>query len=1476
MSAKPARPRRWRKWCKRIAILAVVLIIVGRLSLALWLPSVLASSVAGLGLDATYEDFDLSMLGGDVELRHVDVRDSARPDAEPLAHIEYARLDIDISALWLFDLRVHRVEVDGLDVHLERAADGKWILPSPEASETEGAPEEVEVEPEDAAEPQPWDLSSPVQLDAVRIQHARVQVKDAYRNRDTYIEAQFRASDLGHPTRPMRIAAHVFGPDVVDALTFEASGRAQPQRALLDAELMVRGLRPGAFADVLQSAGVRPEATRLGARLALHVGAESAADTPQLDVQIGLDEFRASADSIEGARIGTVFAAATLRPGEIDVAEVRLTNVGVETARTTGGVLRALGFGVAPDEGGAPVAMPDEPAPEAPVASSEPFRWRVRHIEVENIDCKCADSSSGEELLLGAAVDSLIVDDLGIDRRATITGRGRVAPIGAEWILDGSVELGQGGEFDVATMLRVSSLDLTDFASVLESLGVDHVVANATFESRVHAHAKRIGQTDALDMRAELTDTALTEADTVLFRIGALEADARLDGPKVTVPTASLRDVRCTQLATLSGVRISNVVAGEDATTIGSVDLEKLRVTQAGLALVADGKVGPIAPGQEIPLELEFDIEGKSEHLRIAGSLGLGDATDVELELAATGLRPGGALDGFLPPGQRIDLENGRLDLKIAANVRPRADGVGNAIRATIRDVALRDGESGEAEFGIREVLVDVPQVGAEDGPIHVRDLAVRGLTLAAVKDEDDWHVAGLRISPVETEPGVAKTDEEAPTDPTAPPTEVTMPPTVLVERVAFELSEFSVQERDTEPLRARLDLRNTAPLAVIAPEPTDLPPWQFELTASAGDALEQLLVRLEAHPWQLEPIFTAALDLRGLRGEPVHTALPSALGDLDLREIDGGHARVFAQATLQLQRRAPTEFDLSRAFGVQAEVTDLAFHATADGPELAGIDSVFLNAPRVGGGAGAIHVAELAVDGITGKIRKDEAGMHLLGLTIPPAKTKDASTSPEDVVVVDAGFESKPDKAPPPPATIRVDRVDVNGLDFEYRDDTTEPPFVMPLDELAVSVQNFRTGESNETPARFELVLGAGDAELPKRTKASSAIAGFLASAGKAIGGMSDEGGTETRPILDELVVSGAIVPSENPTGNVDVDIRGLELLAFRGPAVQSGVEIGDGVFDGTVRVKLEENNKVSVRSGFDFRDLVIDEPPGGPISTYLKLPAPLQSVLFVLKNDQDEIKVPLEIESDAGGEISGGAIAGAAVSSFGSIVTDAIASSPFRATGTVTGLLGFGEAEELPPEANVAIQFPDACIEPPDGSLEAIQPLLDVAGDDEIAVVLQPLLGLADLERAEILATPSADDQRELVEQLRQTKRELWRSRAVLSTELRTRRMLGDDVGASETLEELRGIDAEIGVTEGALDSVLALMRPRADRGKARRGRSLALEIAASRTAAVVEMLTAAGVDEERIEVRRPRLPGSIPLEQGLVALTPRRRSE
>ena len=82
--ARPPR-RGWiRRWTRRLVIVALLLAVGLRIAIAVWLPDAVHAWAEDVGIDCRIEGFDLSLLGGDLELRHVEVRGLEATDAHDL------------------------------------------------------------------------------------------------------------------------------------------------------------------------------------------------------------------------------------------------------------------------------------------------------------------------------------------------------------------------------------------------------------------------------------------------------------------------------------------------------------------------------------------------------------------------------------------------------------------------------------------------------------------------------------------------------------------------------------------------------------------------------------------------------------------------------------------------------------------------------------------------------------------------------------------------------------------------------------------------------------------------------------------------------------------------------------------------------------------------------------------------------------------------------------------------------------------------------------------------------------------------------------------------------------------------------------------------------------------------------------------------------------------------------------------------
>lgn len=900
-------------------------------------------------------------------------------------------------------------------------------------------------------------------------------------------------------------------------------------------------------------------------------------------------------------------------------------------------------------------------------------------------------------------------------------------------------------------------------------------------------------------------------------------------------------------------------------------------------------------------------VPGDLDSLRIDGTSTI-DPTDLRtrVELALDGLRSG-PLAAYLPPGTEITMTDGRLRMALKAELREAPSGSQSVVVA-LDGLALTDGE--RPLVSVAELSLDVPTLDlgerpgagpddeADGGTLQIAELALRGVTAEATNTPDGLEIAGMRFGPppvADPEDGAPSPGPEAPAaavggDPApaaaAAAGESTEPvlPTVGLDKLEIELARFRYRdttgETAAEPLDLSARIRNVEPWVLLRPDPEELAPLALALEAAATPLVDAVRVDVTAAPWAADPHFTLDLAVDGIHGDRITDVLPSLAETLHGRELANGTFTTKADALLSLRRRFPTDIDLSRGFGVEATIEDVHLRAEPDGPLLVGVNEVLVEAPAISPSRTQIKLAE--IHGVHGTMVIDDEGTHVAGITLlaPPQpaegegdpedapQTGDPVAEPEPTPVADTGSETE----------FRLDNLLVSGVTFTLEDRTTEVPLIVPITNVDLELQRFTTRAFSEPiPMSFAAIVNAGEVPLPKRAKASSLLAGMLSAAGRALSGGDDEAEIENRPMLDEFALQGRIQFYPALDGRIRSSLSGLELTALRGPASAAGVEIGDGIYDSGIDVRMDQG-AVRANASFAFGDLSLDEPPDGLISSYLKLPAPLDAVLFALKDESDQITIPLEVEVGKGGELDPGALAAEAVSVLGSIIADAVAASPFRAAGAVTGALGFGggEAEDLS-QRRRNLLFSPASTELPEDVRMTLMPLVERCLDDEtIGLVLTHRFGVRDLELAMRRANPGREATAALLEGLRQDRTELQIDREAAGAAAQVHLATGRRYLAQRETARLRALDEELAEIEDAIDQAVRLLRPGAERRAPRRTKATALGIGNTRLLTIrrwlIEQLGPGG--EDRVEVRKARLAEPAGTQGGIVTTTPVRR--
>lgn len=302
----------WRDLCAlrwfRVVVLVAGVILVLRLGLGLLLSRAIDLAIAPRGLACSWEGLDLSILSGRGDVRHLTISDREKPAAksepETLAVIDYADFDMELLPLLAGKLRIRRLEIDGMQVDLERDPDGTWNLERhlgaaapPETSRSEpAAPAEAKVEIRSV------DLAPPASIEALRLQDVWIHLVDhTFADpiaRDLHVDAGI--TDFYSADRRMRFSATLTGDRVLDGAHVEGDALWTREKIALELRAQLGGLRPRELAPWLEPLGVRPSCDSIQGRLAAHVDAEvTGKDRDAVRLRANVSDVVLAADGIE-------------------------------------------------------------------------------------------------------------------------------------------------------------------------------------------------------------------------------------------------------------------------------------------------------------------------------------------------------------------------------------------------------------------------------------------------------------------------------------------------------------------------------------------------------------------------------------------------------------------------------------------------------------------------------------------------------------------------------------------------------------------------------------------------------------------------------------------------------------------------------------------------------------------------------------------------------------------------------------------------------------------------------------------------------------------------------------------------------------------------------------------------------------------------------------------------------------------------
>lgn len=1169
------------------------------------------------------------------------------------------------------------------------------------------------------------------------------------------------------------------------------------------------------------------------------------------------------------------------------------------------------------DPKAAPPVAPPKPARTRPkkAATSRPpihvarVRWTDTKIRYSD------ESIDGSEPLeisdLGIEVDDLFIADApGSDApRGQVRGWIALPGVAESLRLDGTLTPIPGGT-RLEAKVTGENLNGDRLGPYLATVGMKETFDSGSLELALIAHFSMEGET--LRAGLELRGFELRDGDVTWLACGSLEIPqvtieqgriaiepVAIDAPRLRVARHDDGTWETLGVRTLSN-RLDKEKTAEvldqppppppDLGAAPTIQFGGLRLTGATLQLVdaksqrdwlarTDFELAPFAWSKELSRSewsLKASIDGAAESITVDGDLRAShDRFGAALAVRARGIGHELA-NALLPPELRVELADGEFAADVSFQSQTHEAG-GQSLNTAIRDVRLWEGDREHLKLDIVEA--DVQRVDLIDRVIEIGAVRATGLALRSSRDEAGViRALGIAVHPASPQREAPPTRTEAGASATAaaapPPSQRARsiwqtPPHLSVAEIELGASSIEWFDATTmaEPIRLEeLVLESVEPWAALGNQES-FPPLQLRVVGRVEPGLATLETHIALSPFSTPLFVEVTPALREIDGAQFDRVFAPIEHQVSLAGLEAGDMEAKLVVSLALARRSPLEFDFSRSFTGELELSGARLR---DGEETwVGVDAVRVTGVRFDLPR-EVRIADIEIDRPHGRVDRTPDGILAFGARVPdptrPETSRDPKpngSTPKEARPSDAESSAKPSEtesassapgttpstpsASPPPARvgqvalaerttrssgpiITIERVTVSGLDFEVNDTTTEHEMHLPFTGLDVLVQDITTHRRPEKPVRFNLFLEAGRARAPGAK-------------------------TET-PVMGELNLAGDLQLGKPLVGNVRMQIVQFDLAHLRGPAQSLDITLTDGFLDFETELVFREDGQLLGDTLAVFTDLSVSEGENGPIRRLLKLPTPVNVALILVRDASNAVRIPVEFQLDPE-YVSLVEITRATVTAMGTVLATAIASSPLRVGGAFTDLVGLTGSEKLvDPEPPVDLSFAPGELTTNWSTRNVVDELIArMKREPKLQLVLEHELGQADLEVARRRANPPVERSRQLVEQLRSRRRELLAERPRLAGAAYSSLLADVHQRSDEALRVLQTTDNELGLIERSLDRLYDLIEPGGEHRALKRQREAAVAMARARIDGVLRRITDRGVDSARLRVRPPR---------------------
>jgi hypothetical protein len=855
---------------------------------------------------------------------------------------------------------------------------------------------------------------------------------------------------------------------------------------------------------------------------------------------------------------------------------------------------------------------------------------------------------------------------------------------------------------------------------------------------------------------------------------------------------------------------------------------------ELSFAMRTDAAIRPGAAAKPVGIEITAAADGMLGSLRIRGSVTPDpDRLAADLTVVAEGI-DGDAMrrHGI---GPALTWRNAGLQCALQATA---GTGKTRKLALTLRDATLHDGDLSLLAFETAEAHTTFHDSGAVD----IDKLTLSGGQLRIEQTEQGMNIAGVRAG---GGPGATQAADPAPPSPTP----AVSPPDFSLEQLDLHLRELAFLDRtrpDAEPLRMDVRLTNRAAWHSAERDTAEAEPLRLQLTAAAEPLVGKLELDVDLRPLQRHPSLELRCDAQQVDLSALPRLLPpSPEGSPSSRLTRAGVSFDF-RAQFDLQRESLLAFPFDQPFGLDLAIEDFDLRDDDDN-SLLSLAALHAEASSIDLAQHKYSLWRLELLRPSLRMHRTASGLELAGFCWPLQST------PATVPTAPTTLAAKTDRAAGP--ELAVDTLLITGLGLDYVDSTTSPVLHLPVASFDLELEHYRTRSAASTqPMTFSAYLRGGPVDEPERTGA---------------------GGSRAPQFVDEIAVTGSIRTAPVWTGRVRADVRDLQLTALAGIANRGAVEIRSGTLDAGAAMQLRGSQGSDVVAQLSFRNLSLREPSNGPVSRLLRLPAPVETVVFALRNNDGAINIPLDFSVREAGW-STGMVTRRAVEALSLVIADALTSAPLRAARGFTGFL----ADLLWPDKdlnglNRTVPFgsaSDDLTDLPDG-LDAL--VTAAKDDDELILVLEHVPGTEDMPLLAQRANPGPDEIRSLIQSLRSDRADRQRQRDALAVQARGRFAAGLLDEAEAEARQVRRLDDAIGRLQRSLDLIARQLQPGAERSADTRTNRAVVELGNARLGSIEQLLQQRleGPSERQLEVRPARALEPEP-GPGVVRISVRRR--